>query len=115
MILPESTQIDLLDDAHRSALERAVSNILSLETTEDTLAQILDGLPTPDGMKGTYGGVPQSHPVYKLQHNTICDGFMEQVRAMRSEFAVSKIVFKNWVRIMKLLFFLPSFTRPALI
>lgn len=96
--------MDLLDDAHRSALERAVSNILSLESTEDALAQILDGLPTPDGMKGTYGGVPQSHPVYRLQHNTICDGYLEQVRAMRNEFAISKIEFENWVSIIKLLF-----------
>jgi hypothetical protein len=44
-----------LTPEHYSALERAMSNILSTALTSETFAQIVDGLPTRDVHQGYYG------------------------------------------------------------
>ncbi|XEV03768.1 hypothetical protein FSHL1_009055 [Fusarium sambucinum] len=55
--------INVLDESHRNVFCRALSNLLSIDTAEQTYAQILDGLPAEDSL---LDGAPyvEGHPVF---------------------------------------------------
>lgn len=75
----------LLDPDHFQALTDALSNILSLEITRETIAQLFDGIPTwsvlleSQGTRNTKGA-----PVRK--HTVLCDGALESAEAFIAAF-----------------------------
>lgn len=91
-----SSPLDVLDETHRHALDRAVGNVLTTEVAELTYAQILDGLPTA---KSVTDSDPyfKDHPVYTLNHVDICPGFVELARARRNAFTLHDMEFDTKV------------------
>lgn len=87
----ETENLDLLDQAHRCALERAVRNILATDLAETAYAQILDGLPTEQSLMDSYTFQENDHPVFALNHVDICPGFVDKARQFRSEFDPSHL------------------------
>lgn len=88
--------IDVLDESHRNAFCRALSNLLSIDVAEQTYAQILDGLPTEDSL---LDGTPyvEGHPVYELCHTQICDGYLDKARMIRAAYNPSDLKFDAFV------------------
>jgi hypothetical protein len=74
-----SNTIDVFDKGHRDVFYRALSNLLSTDLAEHTYAQILDGLPTEDSLLESSPYI-EGHPVFELEHNQICEGFLEKAR-----------------------------------
>lgn len=87
----EAENLDLLDQAHRCALEQAVRNILATDLAETAYAQILDGLPTEESLMDSYTFQEDDHPVFALNHVDICPGFVDKARQFRSEFDPSHL------------------------
>ncbi|KID84609.1 hypothetical protein MGU_08129 [Metarhizium guizhouense ARSEF 977] len=83
-----------LGSDHYTIFARALSNILSTDLAEFTLAQLVDGLPTIDVYYEGYScRNEQGHPL--TPHKSLCDGAMERTRAFRDEFDPSVLQFKN--------------------
>lgn len=88
--------LDVLDETHRRALNRAVGNVLRTEVAELTYAQILDGLPTVKSVTDSYPYL-KDHPVYTINHVDICPGFVELARDHRSVFTMHNMDFNTKV------------------
>jgi hypothetical protein len=84
--------LDVLDETHRRALNRAVGNVLRTEIAEHTYAQILDGLPTVKSVTDSYPYL-KDHPVLTINHVDICPGFVELARDHRSAFTMHNMDF----------------------
>jgi hypothetical protein len=89
-----SSDLDILDDNHRNALDRAIRNILSTEGAELAYAQILDGLPTQDSLWDSFRFV-EDHPVETIGHAEICPGFIEKAREHRMQFELGRLDFET--------------------
>lgn len=87
----------VLDPDHYQALNTAISNILSLEISRDTLAQLFDGIPTISvliearGARNTKGA-----PV--REHEVLCDGAFDKADAFIADFNISALQFDPLVR-----------------
>ncbi|KAK7425893.1 hypothetical protein QQZ08_007607 [Neonectria magnoliae] len=90
--------LDVLDDEHIVTFRRALRRILATPLAEFTYAQILDGLPTEESLEDSYVYM-ESHPVYKLGHKDLCEGFLEKARSFRTSFDPSNLRFKQSVLI----------------
>jgi hypothetical protein len=90
--------MNLLPEAHRDALVRALHNVLSTDIAEVTYAQILDGVPLAEVANDRYSMhfVDWRHPVQ--QHTSLCPGVVEQTKAFRSSFDPRMLEFDSQVR-----------------
>ena len=68
-----------LGPAHYYGYAQAVRNVLSTEIVVETMAQLIDGLPTKDVALSSRGSllVP-GHPI--AGHETLCQGALEQAK-----------------------------------
>jgi hypothetical protein len=83
---PSSARIALsnLTPQHYSALERAMSNILSTDLASETFAQIVDGLPTRDVYQDYYGSYRDDYHS-NLEPSQLAMGVVE---AYREDFSI---------------------------
>ena len=66
--------VSSLRSDHLGAFIRALSNMISTELAEVTLAQIVDGLPVPSSSRDLVeSGIHDSHPVY-TERTKLCPG-----------------------------------------
>lgn len=90
--------LDILDEDHLQPLRRAITNCLATSIAEYTYAQILDGQPT-------YSVYAADHywesdwPI--VQHKELCPGFLNEVKALRSDFDVLSLNFETKVGLRK--------------
>ena len=89
--------LDVLDNHHAQTFRQALMNILTTELAEFTYAQILDGLPTKQTMSESYRWI-HNHPIFKLNHATLCEGSLEKTRDFRSRFDPSTLSFRAQTR-----------------
>lgn len=83
-----------LDDGHRVALDRAISNVISTDIAEYTFAQIVDGLPTAEVANDRYGyPLHIDHPIQN--HKALRTGVIETIRSFKSDFDSSRIHMKD--------------------
>lgn len=96
---PHKSSIDTLDEPHRVAISRAISNILSTEIAEMTYAQIVDGLPLSQVFNDNFGGedFEDDHPMYT--HKELGPGVLDTVRGFRAGFDPETLQFDALVRI----------------
>lgn len=79
--------IELLDHHHAKAFSRAISNVLRLDVTEFTLAQLMDGLPVAEvATASRYGRsrIHREHPI--REHTTLCSGVREKTKEWIEKF-----------------------------
>lgn len=82
--------LDLLDKEHVRTFKQALMNILMTDVAEFTYAQILDGLPTEQSLNDSYVYM-EGHPVHKLEHKGLCEGYLDKTREFRSRFDPSSL------------------------
>ncbi len=87
---------EVLDQAHRDILNRAVWNVLSTEPTLQACSQIADGLPLASVAFDHYGSrCEPSHPV--ARHTALCPGALETAWDFLSEFTLDTLDFDEKV------------------
>lgn len=75
----------ILDHRHQESFRRAVLNIISTDISEQTFAQIVDGLPLKDvALDKRYHRHRTNEPVFN--HVKLCPGSLEKARAFRENF-----------------------------
>lgn len=91
-----SSVIELLDDSHYSALQRAISNLLETNLAFATYAQIIDGLPTEDvAWDRSTHRLQASHPL--VDHSKLCPGVADKLNAIKADFQVDSLKFNHHV------------------
>lgn len=91
--MPNGTiSAQLLDPEHFQALDTAMENILSLDTSRDTLAQLFDGIPTISVLFEARG-VRHSEGAPVQEHKTLCDGAMDRAKAFIAAFDLLALQF----------------------
>ncbi|KAH6885399.1 hypothetical protein B0T10DRAFT_577079 [Thelonectria olida] len=90
----DSASLELPDEEHRQLLEQAVKNILYIDVTEFTYAQILDGLPTEKSVRDSFSW-PKDHPALTASHEELCPGFIDKARKFRAELHSSQLRFQS--------------------
>ncbi|KAK4224907.1 hypothetical protein QBC38DRAFT_283397 [Podospora fimiseda] len=85
--------LSILDDQHRTVFETALNRILASELAETTFAEILDGLPTQTTWFETHSREPADHPVFALEHHSLCPGILEKVKGFRQTFDPAQLTF----------------------
>lgn len=84
--------LQLLAPDHYQVLSRAIGNVLATDIAEITMAQLVDGLPLASTVFGTRGHhLTRGHPL--LDHETLCEGALEQTKAFRHNFEPSVLQF----------------------
>lgn len=81
-----------LDPNHFQALDTAMKNLLSLDISRDTLAQLFDGIPTTSVLFEARG-VRNFNDAPILEHETLCDGAMDRAKAFIAAFDLSALQF----------------------
>lgn len=85
---------EVLDVNHQKIFATAMSNLLSTEIAEQTLAQILDGLPLRDVAWSLRAfDYNRSHPVFS--HVELCPGVLEMTRMLRDALDPSAMVLRT--------------------
>lgn len=85
-----AAHVSRLDSNHRSALERAVSNILNTDLAITTYAQIIDGLPTE--LVAWDRGRHKLHAEHPINdHTELCPGVMERIISIKETFHVESL------------------------
>ena len=75
-----------LEDGHRDAFIRALTNVLSSQIAEITYGQIVDGLPLSSVARDVYSdNVCPGHPLLD-EHKELCPGVVEHLRRLGTEF-----------------------------
>ena len=92
----------VLDEGRAQTFRQALTNILSTEIAESTYAQILDGLPTKQSIIDCCGNSVFDHPVWEMEHQDICEGYLEKARRLRSQFDLSTLRFTRDVGVLPL-------------
>jgi hypothetical protein len=96
----EQSNLSVLDSQHTDAVKQALGRLLCSEVAETTYAEILDGLPTVDSfiefhyVQTDHAG----HPVFELDHTSLCPGIVERIRKFRRDFDPLKLSFPSTVR-----------------
>ncbi|KAL2022503.1 hypothetical protein VTK56DRAFT_5110 [Thermocarpiscus australiensis] len=88
----EHTSISVLDRQHAEAFKQALARILSTKVAESTYAEILDGLPTIDSFR-EFHFWQEGHPIWELEHTSLCPGVLERTRAFREAFDPLQLTF----------------------
>ncbi|KAB5578810.1 hypothetical protein GE09DRAFT_561665 [Coniochaeta sp. 2T2.1] len=82
---------------HYHILDRSIRNVLSTELAELTMAQLVDGLPlAASGWDARGTLLRRGHPL--TEHETLCNGVLEQTRAFRESFHPTMLFFYSYVR-----------------
>lgn len=85
-----SPVIELLDDSHYCALQRAIRNLLDTNLAFATYAQIIDGLPTEDvAWDRSCHRLQASHPL--VDHSELCPGVADKLKAIKADFQVHSL------------------------
>ncbi|CAP67156.1 uncharacterized protein PODANS_1_21720 [Podospora anserina S mat+] len=93
---PSEVSIEVLDPEHYHALVKAIRNILSTELAELSIAQLIDGLPLMISVFESRGClVGKGHPL--LEHETLCDGALQQAKQLRDGFDPAVLSFSSKV------------------
>lgn len=91
-----SSIIELLDDTHCSALQRAINNLLDTNLAFATYAQIIDGMPTEDvAWDRTTHRLQTSHPL--VDHSKLCPGVADKLDAIKADFQIDSLKFDHRV------------------
>lgn len=86
--------IHALDPDHYNILRQAIGNILSTEIAENTMAQLVDGLPVRDVAYAARGSlVRKEHPI--TSHVTLCGNALDQTRLFRESFDPDLLNFRT--------------------
>lgn len=81
-----------LDEEHYSAFVKAITNVLSLEISLQTIAQLFDGLPLLSVLWESIGVVNHDDaPINR--HTELCDGALERAQAFISSFDPARLKF----------------------
>lgn len=95
-----SAQVSIqhLSPDHYHTLIQAITNVLSTQLAELTLAELCDGLPLWSTVRDMRGGqlLIYSHPLSK--HDSLCDGALEKARQFRDAFDPTSLSFHPYVR-----------------
>lgn len=92
------TSIGSLENRHREILIRAIANVLSSPIAEETLGQIVDGLPLSRVAFDVYNScVCILHPLLQ-EHQELCPGVLEEARSLCSNFDMSTLQMDSQVR-----------------
>lgn len=88
---PPKLPLSALDQLHFLPLARAIANVFAIKAAEDTVAQLINGLPLAQTFWEARGSPPLDahHPVY--EHIALCAGSAEQMRDFRADFNVSTL------------------------
>lgn len=86
-----------LDPNHYQALADAMSNILSLEISRQTIAQLFDGIPIWPVLLETQG-IRNTADAPVRKHTVLCDGALESADAFIAAFDPVAIQFDPSVR-----------------
>lgn len=90
--------LEILDVDHLQPLRRALTNCLATSVAEYTYAQILDGQPTfPVYAADHYW--EKDWPI--VEHKEICPGYLDEAKALRSDFDVLSLNFEAQVGLRK--------------
>lgn len=90
--IDEVGNLTVLDSEHAEAFKQALARILATEVAELTYAEILDGLPTTTSFL-EFSFWQEGHPVFELNHETLCPGAVEKTRAFRDRLDPLHLVF----------------------
>lgn len=83
--IDKSTPDQVLDHLHQQKFRRAVLNVLSTSIAEQTLAQIVDGLPLKDvALDKRFHRHYVEEPVF--DHTELCPGVLEKTITIREAF-----------------------------
>ena len=85
--------LEALTDTHRDIFTRAVRNVLSTNTAEETYAQVLDGLPLSkvERDRWSHYTICASHPLHN-NHKTLCPGVLERLRQLHDQIDVGQVL-----------------------
>jgi hypothetical protein len=89
------SDISALDSLHADAFKQGLARILSTQVAEFTFSEILDGLPTEDSYHEFHlsGLRKYGHPVFELNHTSLCPGVIKRVRNYRDAFDPQSLTF----------------------
>lgn len=94
---PPKISAAVLDPEHYHPLISAIRNLLSTDLAAITFAQLIDGLPLVDTVWDMRGSLLlQGHPL--INHDHLCDGAMEQLKAFRDVSEPDALTFDSRVR-----------------
>lgn len=82
--------VNTLSPSRYQVLNHALQNILATDIAEETMAQLIDGLPLY-WVGGNQGGqrIYRGHPL--KEHTVLCLGVIEKTRLFRQNFALSQV------------------------
>ncbi len=95
--------VSVLNATHTGAFTEALSRVLSTEVAEFTYAQIIDGLPTEKSF-AEFDWHREGHPVFELEHTSLCPGVLERIREFRHVFDPLALTFPLAVKFLHFLF-----------
>lgn len=87
---PAKAPVNTLSPSRFQVLDCALQNVLATDIAEETMAQLIDGLPLYR-VGGNQGGqrIYRGHPL--REHTELCPGVIEKTRLFRQNFAVSQV------------------------
>jgi hypothetical protein len=93
----EKMSIATLEDGHRDAFIRALTNVLSSQIAEITYGQIVDGLPLSSVARDVYSdNVCSGHPLLN-EHKELCPGVVEHLRRLGTNFDAGALKIQSQV------------------
>jgi hypothetical protein len=91
----EKMSIAILQDEHRDAFIRALTNVLSSQIAEVTYGQIVDGLPLSSVALDVYrDNVCPGHPLLH-EHKELCPGVDDHLRSLGTDFDAGSLKIKS--------------------
>ncbi|KAL8349134.1 hypothetical protein RB601_002035 [Gaeumannomyces tritici] len=92
--------IEILDEPHLETLKRAISNIISTQAAETVYAQVVDGLPLREALRGPRASdLPIKHPI-RTCHSDLCLGVLEKVHEFRDAFQPEILKFDSSIAVI---------------
>ena len=89
--------VRILQESHRSVVERAIKRTISTNIAQEIYAQIVDGLPTREAIFDTRGLPPSpGHPI-ETAHDELCDGVLHETRKIYDDFDLESLKFESRV------------------
>ncbi|KAK4129827.1 hypothetical protein N657DRAFT_630627 [Parathielavia appendiculata] len=77
--------LSVLDSERTNAVQQALGRLLAMEVAEASYSNILDGLPTIKIWRESHLK-QHGHPVFELNHRSLCPRIVERIRAFRQHF-----------------------------
>ena len=99
IFLNNNASITTLNAHHRLSLQRAALRILHTDHTEDTYAELLDGMPTTKAYRECFYSW-KTHP--SSRHSELSPGIHDKIREFRANFDIKTLQFSTSVGIRPL-------------